>query len=102
MTWIRASFARIHGSTDGASQPKGRTPEALAGHAPRLACLDTRERWRVSTQIGRLAWGFVIAFARHPIAWRPGFLLKCLSILRVAVVNDGATGRWLTRGFAVH
>ena len=61
----------------------------------------TRQHWRVSTQIGRLAWGFVIAFARDYIAWRSGLLLECPSILRVAVVNDGATGRWLTRGFAV-
>ena len=62
----------------------------------------TRQRWHVSTQIGRVAWGFVIAFARDPIAWRPGLLLECLSILRVVGVNDGATGQWLTRGCAVH
>ena len=101
MTGIRASFARIHGTTDCASRLEAKANEALAGIQRHWFPEMTRQRWRVSTQISRLAWGFVIAFARDHIAWRPEFLLECLSILRVAVVNDDATGRWLTRGFAV-
>jgi hypothetical protein len=40
--------------------------EALAGIRLHGFQLDTRRRRRVSTQIRRLAWVFVIAFAREP------------------------------------
>ena len=48
-----------------------------------------------STQIRRLARVFEITFARIHIAGRPEFQLQSLSILRVAVVNVGATCRWI-------
>ena len=68
MTWIRAGFARIHGTTDCASRPEANTNEAFAGIQRHGFPEMTRQHWRVSTQIGRLAWLFVIAFARDPIA----------------------------------
>ena len=101
MTWIRAGFARIHGTTDCASPLEAKANEALAGIQRHWFPEMTRQRWRVSTQIGRLAWGFVIAFARDHITWRPRLLLESLSILRLTRVNGDATRPRLTRGFAV-
>ena len=43
----------------------------------------------------RLAWVFEVTFARIRVAGWPEFLLQSLSILRVAVVNLGATCRWI-------
>ena len=97
MTWIRAGLARIHRTTDSAARPDVQAPDALASIGPDWLPLVRRQGWRVTTQIRRLVRVFVIAFARNQIAGRPGFLLEFLSILRVAVVNDRATGRWLTR-----
>ena len=65
VTWIRAGFARIHGTTDCASRLEAKANEALAGIQRHGFPEMTRRRWRVSTQIGRLAWVFVIAFARE-------------------------------------
>ena len=95
MTWIRASFARIHGSTDCATEPEAHAHEALAGMTLDCLQVDTRRRRRVSTQIRRLARVFEITFARIHVAGWPEFLLQSLSILRVAVVNLGATRRWI-------
>ena len=95
MTWIRASFARIHGSTDCATEPEAHAHEALAGIPLEWLQVDTRQRRRVSTQIRRLARVFEITFARIHIARWPEFLLQSLSIPRVAVVNVGATRRWI-------
>ena len=101
MTWIRAGFARIHRTTDCAARPERQAPEALAGIRPDWIPLVTRQRRRVTAKNCRLAWVFGIAFARNQIwAWTR-FLLESLSILQVAVVNDGATGRWFTRRFPV-
>ena len=100
MTWIRAGLARIHRTTDDVARPEVQAPEALVGIRPDWLPLDTRQRWRVSTQNRRLAWVFVIAFARHHIAERLGFLLESPSILRLTLVNGDATRPSLTRGFA--
>ena len=100
MTWIRASFARIHGSTDCATEPEAHAHEALAGIPLDSLQVDTRQRRRVSTQIRRLARVFEITFARIHIARWPAFLLESLSILRLTHVNGDATSPRLTRGFA--
>ena len=84
-------MARIHGTTDCASRLEATPPEALAGLQRHWFPEMTRQLWRVSTQIGRLAWGFVIAFARDPIGWRPRLLLESRSILRLTRVNGDAT-----------
>ena len=69
--------------------------EALAGIRLHGFSVDTRQRRRVSTQIRRLARVFEITFARIHVAGWPELLLQSLSILRVAVVNVGATRRWI-------
>ena len=71
---MSAGFARIQGATDYAAWLDAQASEALAGIRLHGFPAMTRRRWRVSTKNRRLAWGFVIAFARHPIAGRPGYL----------------------------
>ena len=65
--WIRAGFARIHRTS---ILPTGREVEAnevIAAIRLHGFSVDTRQRPRVSTKISRLAWDFVIVFARNQV-----------------------------------
>ena len=84
----RRAYPRDHGLRVAAGSESN---EALARIQRRGFPEMTRQRWRVSTQIGDLPWVFVIAFARDPIAWRPGSLLESRSILRLTRVSGDAT-----------
>ena len=68
MDRLRRGCARasrvIHRTLECAAWLEAQGNEALAGIRLHGFPLDTRQRRRVSTQIRRLAWVFVIAFAR--------------------------------------
>ena len=98
---MRASFARIHRAIDCAAWLEAQINEALAGIRLYGFPVVTRQRRRVSTRIRHLASGFVIALARQHNRRATGIPARILSILKLTCVNDGATGSWFTRGFAV-
>ena len=102
MTWKRAGFARIRRAVDCAGWLEAQADESLADIRLHWIWWVTRRRRRVTHQIRRLARVFVITFARNQVGRRAGFLLEFLSFPRIAIVNDGATGPWFTRGFAVY
>ena len=62
--WIRARLARIQQIVVCGTWLEIEADESLASNRPSPLRVDTRQRRRVSTQNRRLAWVFVIAFAR--------------------------------------
>ena len=84
--------------TDCGARPEAPGSEALVGIQRDWVPLVTRQRQRVTAKNRRLVRVFGIAFARNTIQEWTRFLLESLSILPVAVVNDGATVGGLRAG----
>jgi hypothetical protein len=56
--WLRARLARNRRGTASATGPEVQAAESLPGIAPSSVWAVTRQRWRVTTQIRRLADAF--------------------------------------------